>query len=267
MKARIQHSCKSDIEPMLVFHSDSPSPQPVSAHGCRPHPTKLGYLPIPRYTQFGIRSRWIRRPARKDRANYSGGNEAAHPNKGCHHCDPGQCSLSRVFHGTHFLTFCQVGHSLGGALAELDALFMTLNLPSNVHVKAVTYGTPRVGNAAWASFFDSHVSSIPCEMHLSGTSSMIHPCNRSPISYGSITNTISFPSSRAVVWVSPIPMEKSTSSPPTTLSHALEMMMPPTPNAQSTPSQTFSLGISSITWDRIKVSALVPFSATENVYF
>ncbi|KAI0765188.1 alpha/beta-hydrolase [Fomes fomentarius] len=49
------------------------------------------------------------------------------------------------------------GHSLGGALAEIDALFMTLNLPSSVHVKAVTYGTPRVGNAAWASLFDSKV--------------------------------------------------------------------------------------------------------------
>lgn len=34
---------------------------------------------------------------------------------------------------------------------------MTLNLPSSVHVKAVTYGTPRVGNAAWASLFDSKV--------------------------------------------------------------------------------------------------------------
>ena len=34
---------------------------------------------------------------------------------------------------------------------------MTLNLPSDIHVKAVTYGTPRVGNAAWAPYFDSKV--------------------------------------------------------------------------------------------------------------
>ncbi|KAI0699167.1 alpha/beta-hydrolase [Cerioporus squamosus] len=51
-----------------------------------------------------------------------------------------------------------VGHSLGGALAELDAMFMTLNLPSSVHVKGVTYGTPRVGNPAWATLFDSKVA-------------------------------------------------------------------------------------------------------------
>ncbi|KAI0751667.1 alpha/beta-hydrolase [Daedaleopsis nitida] len=51
-----------------------------------------------------------------------------------------------------------VGHSLGGALAELDAMFMTLNLPASVHVKAVTFGTPRVGNPAWATLFDSKVA-------------------------------------------------------------------------------------------------------------
>ncbi|KAL0946173.1 hypothetical protein HGRIS_012436 [Hohenbuehelia grisea] len=50
-----------------------------------------------------------------------------------------------------------VGHSLGGALAELDALFMTLNLPSSVAVKAVTFGTPRVGNAAFAQLIDQRV--------------------------------------------------------------------------------------------------------------
>ncbi|KAI0335878.1 alpha/beta-hydrolase [Cubamyces sp. BRFM 1775] len=50
-----------------------------------------------------------------------------------------------------------VGHSLGGALAELDSLFFTLQLPSDVHVKAVTYGTPRVGNPEFAAMIDSKV--------------------------------------------------------------------------------------------------------------
>ncbi|KAI0248627.1 alpha/beta-hydrolase [Lactifluus subvellereus] len=47
-----------------------------------------------------------------------------------------------------------IGHSLGGALAELDTLFMKLNLPGTL-VRGITFGTPRVGNAAWATFFDS----------------------------------------------------------------------------------------------------------------
>jgi predicted lipase len=50
-----------------------------------------------------------------------------------------------------------VGHSLGGALAELDSLYFRLNLPSNIAIKGVTFGTPRVGNPDWASFFDSKV--------------------------------------------------------------------------------------------------------------
>ncbi|KAI0765180.1 Alpha/Beta hydrolase protein [Fomes fomentarius] len=50
-----------------------------------------------------------------------------------------------------------VGHSLGGALAELDALFLTLNLDPSIHVKGVTFGTPRVGNPAWATLFDFKV--------------------------------------------------------------------------------------------------------------
>jgi hypothetical protein len=51
----------------------------------------------------------------------------------------------------------QVGHSLGGALAELDALMFRLHLPAAVAIKAVTFGTPRVGNQAYANFFDAHL--------------------------------------------------------------------------------------------------------------
>ncbi|KAF9481531.1 alpha/beta-hydrolase [Pholiota conissans] len=51
-----------------------------------------------------------------------------------------------------------IGHSLGGALAELDSLFLTLNLPSTASIKAVTYGTPRVGNPDFAALMDSEVA-------------------------------------------------------------------------------------------------------------
>jgi len=37
-----------------------------------------------------------------------------------------------------------VGHSLGGALALLDGVFLGLNLPSTTQLKVVTYGMPRV---------------------------------------------------------------------------------------------------------------------------
>ncbi|KAJ7442635.1 Alpha/Beta hydrolase protein [Mycena latifolia] len=51
-----------------------------------------------------------------------------------------------------------VGHSLGGALAELEALSLRLNLPTEIGVNAVTYGTPRVGNSDFVDFFDSQVT-------------------------------------------------------------------------------------------------------------
>jgi len=35
---------------------------------------------------------------------------------------------------------------------------MKLNLPADTTVRGVTFGTPRVGNQAWANFFDSHIS-------------------------------------------------------------------------------------------------------------
>ncbi|PFH52214.1 hypothetical protein AMATHDRAFT_140728 [Amanita thiersii Skay4041] len=57
-------------------------------------------------------------------------------------------------HGTKSLTL--VGHSLGGALAELDSLFFALNIPK-ASIEAVTYGTPRVGNSVFAKLIDDKV--------------------------------------------------------------------------------------------------------------
>lgn len=42
-------------------------------------------------------------------------------------------------------------------MAALDAVFLALNLPAGSEVRGVTYGTPRVGNAAFAELLDSNV--------------------------------------------------------------------------------------------------------------
>ncbi|KAL0953903.1 hypothetical protein HGRIS_005070 [Hohenbuehelia grisea] len=52
-----------------------------------------------------------------------------------------------------------VGHSLGAALALLDAVYLPLHLPG-VSFKTVGYGMPRVGNQAFADYVDSHVTSL-----------------------------------------------------------------------------------------------------------
>lgn len=51
---------------------------------------------------------------------------------------------------------CQAGHSLGGAIAEIDSLFFALNIPG-VSIKTMTYGTPRVGNLEFAQLIDFYV--------------------------------------------------------------------------------------------------------------
>ncbi|KAF8718981.1 hypothetical protein AX14_011605 [Amanita brunnescens Koide BX004] len=57
-------------------------------------------------------------------------------------------------HNTNSLTLA--GHSLGGAIAEIDSLFFALNIPG-VSIKTMTYGTPRVGNLEFAQLIDFYV--------------------------------------------------------------------------------------------------------------
>ena len=47
------------------------------------------------------------------------------------------------------------GHSLGAALALLDAVYLPLHLPSGTHVRMIGYGMPRVGNQAFADYVDT----------------------------------------------------------------------------------------------------------------
>ncbi|KAL0953901.1 hypothetical protein HGRIS_005068 [Hohenbuehelia grisea] len=65
-------------------------------------------------------------------------------------------ALSR-FSATHVTI---VGHSLGGAIALIDAVYLPLHLPAGTVFKTVTYGMPRVGNQAFANYVDAHVTSL-----------------------------------------------------------------------------------------------------------
>jgi predicted lipase len=47
------------------------------------------------------------------------------------------------------------GHSLGAALALLDAVYLPLHLPEGTGVRVVTYGMPRVGNRPFADYVDA----------------------------------------------------------------------------------------------------------------
>ncbi|KAI0718043.1 lipase [Cerioporus squamosus] len=61
-----------------------------------------------------------------------------------------QTTLSR--NGANKVTV--VGHSLGAAIALLDAVYLPLHL-TNASVRAIVYGLPRVGNQAFADYVDA----------------------------------------------------------------------------------------------------------------
>ena len=51
-----------------------------------------------------------------------------------------------------------IGHSLGAAIALLDAVYLRLHLPASTGVSMVGFGLPRVGNAAFADYVDATLS-------------------------------------------------------------------------------------------------------------
>jgi len=57
-------------------------------------------------------------------------------------------------HGANSITV--VGHSLGAAIALLDTVFLSLQLPG-VPVNMVGFGLPRVGNQAFADYLDANL--------------------------------------------------------------------------------------------------------------
>ncbi len=56
------------------------------------------------------------------------------------------------------MLMCDPGHSLGAAIATLDATMLRMQLPSDVTVDSVVFGLPRVGNQQFADMVDAIVS-------------------------------------------------------------------------------------------------------------
>lgn len=65
--------------------------------------------------------------------------------------------LIKVYNATKVVS---VGHSLGGALALLEGLYLRLNLAPNVSVITRTFGQPRVGDAIFAEFVDEKLTDL-----------------------------------------------------------------------------------------------------------
>lgn len=64
-------------------------------------------------------------------------------------------TLSKYPSATRVVT---VGHSLGAAIALIDAVYLKLHLSSSLSIQTYAYGMPRVGEQDWANYVDAHIS-------------------------------------------------------------------------------------------------------------
>jgi len=64
-------------------------------------------------------------------------------------------TVQSALKSTGFTRVLTTGHSLGAAIATLDALMLKMTLPSNIEVDSVVFGLPRVGNQQFADMVDS----------------------------------------------------------------------------------------------------------------
>jgi len=64
-------------------------------------------------------------------------------------------AVQSALQSTGFTRVLTTGHSLGAAVATLDALMLKMALPSNIEVDSVVFGLPRVGNQPFADMVDA----------------------------------------------------------------------------------------------------------------
>ncbi|KAI0941021.1 hypothetical protein AcV7_003241 [Taiwanofungus camphoratus] len=64
-------------------------------------------------------------------------------------------TVQSALSSTGYTNVLVTGHSLGAAVATLDATMLRMALPSSVNVDAVVFGLPRVGNQQFANMIDS----------------------------------------------------------------------------------------------------------------
>ena len=139
---------------------------------------------------------------------------------------------------------------------------MALNLPSNIHVKAVTYGTPRVGNPEFAALLDSKVCRH-LSLHSRRPSLIEVLAQRYRTSSVLTMRRIWFPSSQDGSWASSTRMGRFTSSLLAMPLRVQETTTPTTRSARSRLCRTSWGAISLTISARTKESSLAPSSAIE----
>ncbi|EIM80306.1 alpha/beta-hydrolase [Stereum hirsutum FP-91666 SS1] len=88
----------------------------------------------------------------------AGSNVSVHDGFGKAQARTAQTILSTVQSGLSTYNVSKVlitGHSLGAAIATMDAVMLRMQLPTSVEMNTVVFGAPRGGNEAWADLVDA----------------------------------------------------------------------------------------------------------------
>lgn len=81
-----------------------------------------------------------------------------------------------------------IGHSLGGALAQMDAIFLRNKLPNKVKVQYVGFGVPRVGDRRWADIVENKLGRS--QVHITNADDIVPHTPPSAAKYRQTANEI-----------------------------------------------------------------------------
>lgn len=81
-----------------------------------------------------------------------------------------------------------IGHSLGGALAQMDAIFLRNKLPKQVKVQYVGFGVPRVGDGRWADIVEKKLGRS--QVHITNADDIVPHTPPSKFGYRQTGNEI-----------------------------------------------------------------------------
>lgn len=85
-----------------------------------------------------------------------------------------------------------IGHSLGGAVAQMDAVYLRNKLPKRMSVQYVDFGAPRVGNKRWASIVESTLGN-----------SQVHVTNSDDVVPHTPPSKLGFRQTGNEIWINP----------------------------------------------------------------
>lgn len=96
--------------------------------------------------------------------------------------------VQKVLDQSKYTKVICIGHSLGGALAQMDAVFLRNKLPTRIKVEYVGFGVPRVGDGRWADVVEKRLGNS--QVHITNADDIVPHTPPSKAGYRQTGNEI-----------------------------------------------------------------------------